>query len=282
MKAVAASPYTAGPLRDYLIPALALIASVYVPYMAIVMLFIVTGQAHFVTGYWYQYKAGKMDARYLLVAALLLAGSIFYFVSGGGLVPILLAVGVLFSAHFAYDEILLHGESRTPAKLVTVLGFAVFFGALVVSFIVPGLRVYAPYALCIPLLAFAIRYALDRTRPGKAEQYLWLIEALIFLIAVGFGNPGGVLGVIVLLHVFNWYVGFGGRVAHDAVRRRAYWTQVVVILAILSGLFFAYVQFHLPGLEFIFKSTYYYAWAIAHIVLSFVTTLPRNAAVPTV
>lgn len=274
--------YRTGPIRDYLFPLAALGASMLASFELILMLFIVTGQAHFLTAYWYQYRAGKMDVRYLLVAGVLFIAAIAYFFMSDALLPLLFLVGVLFSAHFAYDELQLHGEASTKAKLVTVAGFTAFFSALVVTFAVPALAPFAPFTLTIPVLALIVRFLLDPTKPGKAERYLWLVEAVIFFIAVGLGQSGTVLGVIVLLHVANWYVGFGTRLARDPVRLRAYWTQVVLILMALTLLFLIYLHARTPLLEFLFKSTYYYAWAIAHIVLSFIASLPRRIAIPAV
>ncbi len=281
MEPVRAS-YRASRVRDYALPLAALAAGTTFPLMAVVMLYVVTGQAHFFMGYLYQFRANKMNYVYVASAVVLAVLAYLYFTFSGALLPLVMLVGVLFSAHFAHDEILLHGETRTPAKLITVAGFTLYFSALVSSFIFPALTPYAPYALIIPVLAAIVRFFIDRTPPASSERYLWIVELVIFLVAFLSGNPGGVLGVIVLLHVANWYVGVGGRVAGNSARARTYWFEVTASLLVLSVLFALYVYGHAPALAFLFKVQYYYAWAIAHIVLSFAASLPRRVPVSVV
>ncbi len=188
-------------------------------------------------------------------------------------------VGVFLSAYFAHEEILLQGETRTRGKILTVLGFTLYFSALVCTYIVPSLSSYAVYALFIPVCVAAARFLVDKSPIGASERYLWMVELVIFLVALVSGNPGGVLGVIVLLHVANWYVGVGGRVAGNSARTRSYWTEVVVSLAVLAALFALYVYGIAPMLGLLFKVPFYYAWAIAHIVLSFVASLSPRVSV---
>lgn len=271
--------YHASPIRDYGFPLLALLAGTMMPFTAILMLYVVTGQAHFFMGYLYQYRAGKMTRIYVFVAALLAVLASLYFAYIGALLPLILAVGVFFSAHFAHDEILLHGETRTRGKILTVLGFTLYFSALVCTYIVPSLSSYAVYALFIPVCVAAARFLVDKSPIGASERYLWMVELVIFLVALVSGNPGGVLGVIVLLHVANWYVGVGGRVAGNSARTRSYWTEVVVSLAVVAALFALYVYGIAPMLGLLFKVPFYYAWAIAHIVLSFVASLSPRVSV---
>ena len=216
-----------------------------------------------------------MDARYVIVALILAVAAVVYFMASGEALPLLLGIGILFSAHFAHDEIMLHGEQRSPANLIAVAGFSLYFAVLVGTYAFPQLASYAPYAPLIPLAAFALRLCVHRGSPSRTEWYLWFVEAIVGVVMMVTGNPSSALAAIVLLHVANWYVGYDSRLVGNKVRRVRYWTEVMVWLLVIGLLFAVYAYTHSHILELLFRVRYYYAWAIAHIVLSYIASLPR-------
>lgn len=269
------SPYRTTYLRDIGLPLLTLVLSITLPFPLIVMLFLVAGQAHFAMACWYQYKGHKMDVRYVLVALALLASAIAYFTLSGAAIPLLLAIGVLFSLHFAHDEILLHGEERNTPNLLAAFGFSAFFALLVGMFAFPQVSAYAPYAAVVPIVALAVRYLLYKGKPSRTEWYLWLVEVIIGAVMILTGNPNSALAAIVILHVVNWYVGYDSRLIGNPKRRIRYWIEVVLWIGIVTALLVVYTYTRTPWLEVLFRVRYYYAWAIAHIVLSYIASLPR-------
>ncbi|MBP7741440.1 MAG: hypothetical protein KA104_01990 [Candidatus Pacebacteria bacterium] len=276
-----AQSYTAGLLRDVGLPLVAVVGTLLLPFQWILILFIVTGHAHFLMAYIYQARAGKMDKGYLLLAllTLLLLGSYLFY--AGNFIVLVLAVGLLFSAHFAYDEFTLHGEKPTLENFALVLGFSLFFLSLVASYMFPGQSLLIVLAFGIAAVTALVRLGISRKPISRTETYLVFIMLLIAILAVGFQVPERVLGVIVLLHVANWYVSFGVRLRANPARARKYWLEVAATLTFFVGLFLLFTVFHVEILRLVFGAAFYYAWAIAHIVLSFYTSIARRNVVAT-
>lgn len=273
--------YSAGLLRDVGLPLLAVAGTLVLPFQWILVLFIVTGHAHFLMAYLYQARAGRIDTGYVLVALVLLLTLGSYLFYTGDFIALVLAVGLLFSAHFAYDEFTLHSEKPTSENFALVVGFSLFFLSLVASYMFPGNNWLTLLSFGIAGITVLVRLYISRKPASHTEKYLVFIMVLIALLAVGFQMPERVLGVIVLLHVANWYVSSGVRLRATPTRARTYWIEVAATLLLFSGLFAIYVGFHVEALRMVFGAAYYYAWAIGHIILSFYTSLARRGVVIT-
>lgn len=271
--------FSGGPLRDYGLPVAAVAATLALPFAYIMWAYLVVGHAHFLMAYLYQWRGKKMDARYLLLSALLLLAAGWYFlVAGAGVVPILVAAGILFALHFAIDEFTLHGERLDGRAWMSVAGFTLLFSSLILLVALPGFAA-APFAALGLFLGFiALRFLVSRAKPTAGERYLWFTGALLAALALGFGLPESILGVLLLLHFANWYVGFGKRLRPRPERARTYWKEVAVTLGACLALFALYRFFGASMLAVFFGLGAYYAWAIAHILLSFVSAIPRKAA----
>jgi len=190
--------------------------------------------------------------------------------------PLLLLIGVLFSAHFAYDEITLHDETPTRESVAGVIGFTLFFSSFLVASVFRGLEWFYLVGIGLVLAIAAWRFLVRRSPLTHAERYLWIVEFLSFLLAVVFHQTNAMLGVIVLLHAANWYVGYGMKLRGRPERARQYWVEVVVSLAAASGLFALYRSAGFSWLYAFFGQAPYYAWATAHIVLSLMASLARR------
>lgn len=267
--------YRAGAIRDYGFPVIAALLISLIPFEWIWIGLVVLGQAHFLTAYLYQYKGKKMNLRYLLSAALLLLAAIAYFSLGAGLLPILLAAATLFTAHFALDEFTLHGEALSLGRMPTVIGFVTLHLSFLIAALFPMLAGVTSITALVFLAAVAARLFLSPTPISPAERYLWFVGSILFLFAFVFELPGQFLGVILLLHFMNWYVGYGDRLKGKPERSRAYWTEVWVLLVAMFALYGTYALAGLSALSLLFEPMYFYAWAIAHIVLSFMTVTFR-------
>ncbi len=268
------SLYGIGPYREYLFPLLALGAAALLPFQWIAYTFIVVGHAHFLMAYRYQYKAGKMNRGYALVALILLLGSVIYFILDGSLLPILLVSGILFAFHFGLDEFTLHNEALTLRTVMSALGFALLFSALIAVVAFPGLASLGIVAGILVAASITVRVLRSHTPISAGERYLWIVESVLFVLAVILNLPQQVLGVVLLLHFANWYMGYAGKVRSHPVRAKEYWYTFAVTLLVPLVLFVLWKFGYLPFLSVFFGLAFYYAWAIAHIILSFMTMKP--------
>lgn len=266
-----------GWMRDIGLPLLAAGATVALPFMWLVSAFIVAGQAHFFMAYLYQYRGGRMNRRYLAAACVIAVAATLYFAFNGGLLALAILISALFSFHFAYDEFTLHDERMTASRFVTVVGFTLTFFFLVMLFIFPAANWLVVASAAAGLSTLIARFWLTRSPPTRAERYLWFVAALLFAVAVISGLPGSILATIVLLHCANWYVGYGTRLSGEPVRARKYWIEAVGLFVLSALLFAAFSLAHFSFLGVLFSLAPYYAWAVAHILLSLVTLLPRRA-----
>lgn len=263
-------------IRDVAIPVVAVAAAAMLPFYLLVHAFIVLGQAHFALTYLYQWRGNRMTNRYRILALLLLASFSAYFIWFGAALPLMVLITVLFSFHFAWDELTLHDEAPTKGRIVSVIGFTLAFFLLSMLFLMPDASWLKLAASSVGLGAIALRCLIERAPPSRAEWYLWFVEALLFSVALFLALPGHVLAVIVILHVLNWYIGYGARVASDSSRAKRYWRDVAISLCAVIALFLAYRGLLVEPLAFFFGLGPYYAWATAHIVLSLEVALGKR------
>ncbi|KND50622.1 MAG: hypothetical protein ABA06_04140 [Parcubacteria bacterium C7867-001] len=258
-------------IRDFAFPIVAILASLYFPKQFIIDAFLVVGQAHFLMAYLYQYRGKKMNQWYALVGLLTFAACALYFTAGGGVTAILIVAGILFALHFAIDECTLHEEKLSMRSWVAIGGFVAMFSSLILLVIYPHLVVVPIIASFLLAASIAVRTFVSRTPVSRTERYLWFVEASLFVLALVLGLPEQVLGVVLLLHFANWYVWYGGKVAERPGKAKGYWTEVIVTLAISAAAFAALRYFGASVFGLFFALQFYYAWAIAHILLSFVS-----------
>lgn len=258
--------------RDALIPAASFACVFVLPESWITAAFLAVGQAHFAVGVLYQYRSGKIGARYAALALALLALLTLYFVLSGAFYPIFLVAACLFGAHFAFDEFFLHGEEASESRVLTVLSFTALYFSLILYTSV------LPYPL-LPLAAAAwlvavILVRLARRGPSgvsRAERYLWLVGGLLaLLVLLAPVVAQTLLALVILLHCFNWYADYGRKLADRGDRRKLfrYWREVGVSLGLSFGLYFLYIRLPIPILAIAFLPAYYDAWALGHFMLS--------------
>jgi hypothetical protein len=267
-------PFTA--LRDGALPVAAAVFAIILPFHILVHAFILLGQAHFFLTYLYQWRGKRMNRTYLVAAALLLAGFTLYFALSGEALPLMVLITVLFSFHFAWDEVTLHDEQMTPGRIIAVAGFTLSFFLISLLFLFPEMVWVSIAAACVGIGAILVRFAVEHRPASRGEVYLWFVQALLFAVATWFQLPGHVLAVIVIIHVLNWYIAYGVRLAPHPERARKYWREVFLSIAIVGALFYAHWELNQEALAVLFGLAPYYAWATAHIVLSVVASRARR------
>ncbi len=254
-------------VRDSLLPVAALLLALLADIETIILLFVIVGQAHFFMAFLYQYRGKKMTRRYVGVAALLFLLASVYFIYSGLLVPVFLVTSIAFGIHFAIDEFYLHGEKNGPHTFVSLLGFMLLYGSVVLQILGPGYEMLPVFAGLFVLAHVVVRIV--RNNPfSAAERYLLFVGCGVLFLGMGLDLWIVVPGIISLLHCFNWTIGYAERVKDNAPARRSYWRHTLVTLALSVGLYSIWVVTDAPLLAFLFLPIYWYAWALAHFVLS--------------
>ena len=254
--------------RDDVMLLAVLAAVVLLPLPFIIATFIIVGQSHFLMTFIYQYRGGKMNHRYLLVAAGLALGIVAYFVFVGEVVPVAVVAGLGFAAHFARDEFYLRGERLDVRAWSTIAGFLlVFFATATASILGPGLGFLPLLVTFVVLGGMCVRVATHRP-PSATERYLWIAMLLIVALSLAFGLAIQILAAVSLLHCLNWMVGYGRKVRPDAVRRAGYWRATALTFLLSVSLYFLWSEGGVGFLQYFFLLTYWYVGAIAHFVLT--------------
>lgn len=266
-------------VRDYLFPLAAFLFVFLVPLSWYVAGFLILGQAHFAISFLYQYRAGKVNRQYGILAVLFLLISIAYFATGGGYNLIFLVATFFFGVHFAFDEFFLHGEATTTATRISAWVFVLLFFAMIVYTMFPDAR---PFAFAVGLIfpAYVLVRVGSRRLPSAAERYLWLVGVIIFTLTFAFSVRAEILlAVISILHQTNWYVDYGRRIADtgDAAKLGKYWGEIALSLFVSSVLYLFYMFGGVSVLRFLYLPVYYYAFALAHFGLSVRKRSPRPA-----
>ncbi len=257
-------------LRNILVPFLIALVLMYVPYQIVLALMIIGGQAHFLLAYVYQARAKKIDIKYISIALLLFACGVMYFLMSAAAIPLLFAVSILFVTHFAIDELTLHDETWSFAKATTLGGFILFFMTLVTN-MVYNTPVLLSAVGSIVVLGVCVRLFFQKPAPSRTEYYLWFL--MVLLIAMGLNiipvAYGAITTFIIILHFFNWMIGYGIKVNARPERRHQYWMDTMLVIALCVALYFIFLFTNSWLFNVFFSVSAYYAWAIAHIVLSF-------------
>ncbi len=261
------------PARNLFFPIAVFVSAALLPLGWITAAFIVAGQAHFAMTYLYQYRGKRMNYRYFSLALFLFGAMLLYLTyAGEEVLPIFFVVAAsLFSAHFAFDEIHLHGSNLSRMEGATALGFVALFTSFMLYVAFP----FSPF-LELPFLIALIfgswvltRLVFSKASISRGEYYLWFVEIILVTLFFWLGLTLQTLAVIILLHGFNWAVGYGERVNWYPERKKKYWSETALTLGGSIILYVFFLTLNIEFLKYFFLLVYYDAWAIAHIVLSF-------------
>lgn len=260
--------------RDFCVPLVLLLGAYLFSENVISVSMIILAQSHFLMAYLYQYRGGKMNRWYVLVAVLLLFlfVGIFLFVEQP-LYLLFTVASLLFSIHFVVDEVTLHDESWTPEKAVSIVGFVLLFNAIAFSTLYPGLR-WLIVIFTTAVFSYMLVRLVKAHWPSTSERYLWFLSILftLYYFSQATFHLNFLVFFIILLHGLNWIVGYGIKM-HGHQKEKSYWMETFFFLTACAVLEVVYVVTQTPYLAFFFSFLPYYCWAIAHIVLSVMATL---------
>lgn len=270
--ALTATPVSRGFMlaRDFILPLPVFALALSLPFMWVIVGYTIIGQAHFVMTYIYQARGKKMTRGYLILAAILAAGFGLYFVAGGWILPLVFIVAALFAVHFAIDELTLHDSPRTMWSLVSSVLFMVLFFSFLIADMYPAYAILSGILVVLCMVYGLMRVAINHL-PSHGERYLWYVAVLIVVLTIVFPafSALNILACVIWLHAINWAIGYGVRLRGREVEEPRYW--ILTILTFIGALMgWALFYFYDIGwLGAFFGLAPYYAWAIAHILLSF-------------
>jgi len=260
----------AAPIRfvhDVCVPALIFASLLFLPLQWAFVVIFATGYGHIGLGYWYMFHSKKQKRLPLALIGLLLfiiAALVTLLVSDHMYVRI--AVGVLFSIHFLFDEFATRAETISGPAWLTVVTFFVLFNALSVIPTFFGV----PYALLIGIVAlslYGVRF-LFSAKVSTSERYAMYLSIGIFFLLFTEHSVEKSLGFIILLHGYNWFVAYGERVQNDPVRSFAYWRNVGIALSLSVGGYALFALSYAPFLQYLFVPYFFFLWTIAHIFMT--------------
>jgi hypothetical protein len=270
-----------------------LLALVALSPMQMLLVTIVGGQGHFLAGYYYQAKAGKIGWRYgvLWLLALVVLVTLLLLYPDPLLIP--RVASVYFVIHLLHDEMFLFGERPSPARgleiLPVLLVYAGFLADLRVEVVtlagqVPYPTVTYPGALgsaltrtlvaagALALLANLGLVAAGR-RPPRGRTLYFQLAAAVLLGVYAWGGPirlEYLMGSPILFHYVGWYAHYYLKYRPDPPRRALYVRDILLVNAVVLLLYLSTGRH--PEAPFpvgpLFLPGFFYVWTILHIAFT--------------
>jgi hypothetical protein len=243
----------------------------------------VLAQGHFLLGYWYQYKTGKIDrsyaARYLPIAGLLFAACLL--TSVDKLLEILAAA--YFLIHFFYDERYLLREDadffgwRIAMPTIGLLAAEIIYRFTHFHsswFILSAFILGATYLIWLIISEIVIM----RRFSSRSLYFSGIFAVASLLVLSGKVLPGPVnlnaVTFIILMHIANWYWRYITKFATSRVLLGRFVAGVIAVNMIMGILmFFRFHSSYSPFLtgfgEVFFQHPNFYVWSILHFVATY-------------
>jgi len=235
--------------------------------------FSVLGQGHFLGAYYYQWNAGKIRTRGVLLFAALAATAIALAIMTGDYLLFAFVASTLFLAHHFHDEITLFGKERSLARTLEILP------PLLVFVVFASDRIWGTVLIGVAFVFAGIIYALygtgiflRRIRPDGLSVYFLVIFCGLAILYAVYPTiaPEYLTGSVIIFHYICWYVHFYFKCAEAPERRRMYVMDMLAIHGIVFILFaiFLYSSLGSRALAFVFAPIFFYIWATLHIIFS--------------
>lgn len=255
----------------------------YLPQNSVGGLMAVLAQGHFILGYWYHYKTGKINrnyaARYVPIAGVLFAVCIF--VSTGKLFEIMAAT--YFLVHFFYDERYLLREDadflgwRIALPTIGLLVAEIFYRytSLNSTWLILGAFLLGALYLAWLIIREVIQ---RRTFSGRSLYFSCIFAIASLLVLSGKVLPGPVnlnaINLIILVHIGNWYWRYIAKFATSRALLGRFCAEMIAVNTFMGFLMF--FRFHssyspfLTGLAGIFfLHPNFHVWSILHFVATY-------------
>ena len=247
-----------------------------------VLLFvIVLGHGHFLSAYFYQYKAGKFTKKsllgYLAWAVLI---TVWYRSTQAG-AALLTITTVYFLIHMLWDELYL---LRTPMRLwqpdmhlgrtLEMLPLVLVYSGRIIdsSFLeASSSSLYLHRALwaTLPVFFCYLLLVVRGYRPDYKSYYFMAANLIVCFAGLQSWlsqfDSAQLMGTVILYHYFVWYLHYFNSLSPGA-SRRLYAQRIFVINALVLGAFFYWGQGGL-GVWF-FHEASFYIWTLLHLISS--------------
>ena len=272
-------------LLEKLVSALLTLALVYKPHWTtVILLFVVLGQGHFVTAYFYQYKAGKFKASSLLGYGACALGILLAYWHWPNLNLLIAITTVYFLLHMIFDELYL---LRLPMELrqspmhlgrfLEMLPIVFLYTALVLDSLFPALGHSIGLELsslgtilaASALLLYALVCLVFKSKPDWKSGYFGLWGLLLVLAirtqALQGVHIGKLTGFIILYHYINWYLHYYLNLQAMS-HKVTYLRRVGVINAVVLVAYFTLGDVGIGA--YLFREDYFYIWTLLHLISS--------------
>lgn len=252
------------------IPSLIVTTGILLLPFSVVASFIVLGQAHFLMTYLYQYRAGKITRQYLMWYALI-AIPVFLLASSVSWQTMTIIAACFFSLHFLFDESRLFQGRSHVSILALIPPVITFLATLIHALLAYDVRLWA-FVVGFGLLAIFVR--LYGTRSLTAIE-VWYPNTITLLLIIAYSlditlPTMTLFGGIIIYHVVSWYMHYYVKFFTLPPVQGKYLMEVGVINALLVLAYVSYERWWitLDVLDYIFLPSFYYAWAILHILFT--------------
>lgn len=233
-------------------------------------LFIVFGQGHFLAAYLYQWKAGKIGGRWLLIYAVFAAVLFGLAIFTGSVEWFALVTSIIFFIHHFQDEASLFGKEHSVFRALEQAQPVLLYSALIVSPLLRetvALSLVVVSALLLSVYAGAVIYGLHK--PDAMSAYLYLISGVLGALWMsGVSIPMQLLmGAVILFHYMCWYVYYYYRFAKNPERQRAYVRDMLGVHAVVFAAYALFV-YTAPGamvFGYFFLPIFFFVWTLLHI-----------------
>jgi len=238
-----------------------------------VTLYIVFGQGHFLITYLYQYRAGKINAKYLLMYIPILLLCFFALIK----LPfewLVFITGTIFAVHAVFDEARLTYRDAVPNLLAISVPIILFSATLFESLFEFDAITPALFLVGTVLVGTAVSQrgeAIYKAFASLPSVYVNVISLLLIIVYASRIEVSAevLLGSIVLYHYGSWYVHYYFRTANDPIWNGRYLADIFLINAVVLLGFLTFILFEPANpLKFFFIPTYFYSWTILHILFT--------------
>lgn len=266
---------------------------VILDWRAIMTIFIVLGQGHFLLAYYYQYKAGKIDRAFgIRYACCVIVLAAFYFLAFNHEL-LLLATAIFFLQHALFDELHLlrvdvpDKNPLTSARLCEMTPVFLLYTAMLIDGVLN--QISNKQGIGPPLSAlhttpwFCLLSAVVLTGYSwRVWKRSWKLDnvsvyffssglVLVLTVASGIGQVTPVIklmGFIILYHYFNWYAYYFHKLSSQTSERRKYIFLALLTNGLLIGFYLAWHHGLVPLGAVLFSEDAFYCWTILHLVCS--------------
>ncbi|MBL7045671.1 MAG: hypothetical protein ISR99_01405 [Parcubacteria group bacterium] len=239
----------------------------------IITLFIVLGQAHFIISYIYQWRAGKIGVKFVLLYAAALGFLWALILSAPQKESLFLVMaGIIFAIHFFVDELYVAHTKFTLERSLVGVGFVLLYSALLFK---DGYAI--DFGFFLPLLALFLSLpfivkAIQRKELNASEMLILTSSAVLVMVNLMDVKISieAMLGFIVLFHYARWYIFYTFRsIEVSKGQLKKYVFNILVVNTLVIGAYFLYTYTSsAPVLVYMFDQTYFFAWTILHILFS--------------